>query len=107
MSHRIVALVLAASALLAGCASLSGRGAPDGKPADGLTCADASYNATLRDGAAARQIAESSLLGQLADLRGAMVSAGLKRLRYEHKPTQCAPIGREIHCKASASVCGR
>lgn len=106
MSRHFVPVVLAAS-LLAGCASLSERRAPDGKPADGLTCADLKYDATLSDGAAARRIAETTLASQLADMRGSMVTAGLKRLRYEYKPTQCMPLGREIHCRAVAAVCGR
>ena len=79
-------------------------------PADGLTCADASYSATMADGTAARTIAETALRDELANVRGDMLTAGFRKLRYEMQPTRCEAtggFGGEIHCKAVASLCGR
>jgi hypothetical protein len=112
-------LAAVAVLVLGGCADLSGESAPASRlagaaakhaPNDGLTCAEASYGATLRDAAAARTIVETALRAQVADARGDMVTAGFRQLRAEYRPTQCAPTGmltHEVHCKATASVCGR
>jgi hypothetical protein len=95
--------------LLGGCASLPEQGADSGMPADGLTCADVSRHATLADGATARGYAETAVLHQLQEVRSEMMAAGFYRMRIEVRPTQCVPFkgfGGEIHCKATASVCG-
>ena len=102
--------VALAAGLMGGCTSFP----QDGLPQDGavrgqrpITCADRGYSATLGDGSAARGIAEASLAATLKDARGDMLRAGFKRLRTEFQPTRCEVLGREIHCRATGSVCGR
>lgn len=106
---RSVSLAAMAAVFLCGCATFDPHGPPGAKIAQGPTCAEASYHATLADGAAARGIAEAALLNQIKDLRGDMLTAGLRRLRTEHQATRCEAIGAfggAIYCQATASVCG-
>ena len=110
---RLLLACAGAALLMSGCATLPDHArypGARGGPSDGPTCADRSADATLRSSLAASRLAEDALLVQLRDARGDMVTAGLRHLRVERKPTQCTPIdvlGHEVHCKASGSVCGR
>ena len=79
-------------------------------PGDGLTCADLDAHAIDSDPRAARALAETTLAARLKDTRGDMLTAGIRKLRYEVHPPQCEVIGGPfggIHCKAVGSVCGR
>lgn len=108
MSRRSI-VSLATLVLLGGCATLPNQSADQGAPTDGLTCAEVSRHATLADGTTARGYAETAVLHQLQEVRSEMMAAGFHRMRIEVKPTQCVPFkgfSDEIHCKATASVCG-
>ena len=101
-----VSVVLA----LSGCASLSDRQVADDRPRDGLTCADLDAHAIDADHRASRSKAEAALMSKLQNVRGDMVTAGFRQMRYELHQTRCeiiaGPVGG-VHCKAIGSACGR
>lgn len=73
-------------------------------------CDDTVAEATAAGRKAAQSIAETALAGQIADVRGSLVSAGLTRVKVKSRQTECRPYsltGSLVHCRAKARVCGR
>jgi hypothetical protein len=107
--------VVAVALMGGGCTTLApesgGRPSPlSSTPRASITCADVSYSATTADANTSRQIAEAAVIDRLRDARGDMLTAGFKKLRSERPTTRCdmtGGFGGEVHCKATASVCGR
>ncbi len=106
-----LAAVAVATMLLASCGSV--RPTPKQNIAAIAPCDTVSASGTTYGQFRARQFAEKSLRFQIADLRGDLVSSGLRRVRVIAKRTTCRPYnvfgaGTSLtNCVAEARLCGR
>jgi hypothetical protein len=93
--------------LLSGCAS-SGQNS-NRVQTDPIRCDDAVSQGTAFGRGAARAIAVNSLRNQVADVRGYLLSQGLRRVRPANRSVTCRPSGLGyglIQCTAVTRYCG-
>ena len=112
MSCRVIAAAVCIG--LAGCATLS-PAITDGAavPQRGPVCDRAVGSATTISATLARSYADDALALQIGELRGDLMSAGLRRVQIAGRSTQCGPYALSgagsglVTCTAEARVCAR
>lgn len=105
VSYR-VAVSLAVGVFAAGCVTYS----PYQNQTSAMRCDEAVTQGTAFGHGAARAIAVNSLKNQIGDVRGYLVSQGVRRVRPAERSVTCRPHalgGGLIQCTAVTRFCGR
>lgn len=107
MHFRQLLALTSVGAAVAACAVPSGPKLP---PAPEARCEDVISEGMAEREADAKRIAKEGVDQQLADARGNLLAAGLKRVRGVSYQTRCRPdaLGLGLKtCTATARLCGR